>query len=275
MRPVDQTDTAERVPRTGHWVIRVVLLLFGLMWNSGMISFVGSVWPELYGELRKPLEYRAVEAMVTAYTLAGEKAEGRRGKPSEHGTIDYGYEVGGTRFEGTYDQPGPEDRLNEYSENLTGPFEAGRTLRAWYDPADPAVSTLVPVAQPQTLAFALFLMPFLVVGIGMMVVALTGRGLPRDFSPAAVASLASATSKNRLRPPWYAVAMPVYAFGSVVSAFAVFGLSFLLDWTGVSPDSCCAQKASDAVIGKSSARRLSYERRDRLFGCIGTAGRLS
>jgi extracellular elastinolytic metalloproteinase len=67
-----------------------------------------------------------------------------------------------------------------------------------------------------------------------------------------------------------------YAYGEPLdTGIGMRRQRYSYDMTGVSPDSCCAHKTSDAVIGDSTARRLNNERRNRLRRRIGSVGRLS
>ncbi|HUT01058.1 MAG TPA: DUF3592 domain-containing protein [Phycisphaerae bacterium] len=206
-----------------RWAIRIGAVVFGVSWTSGVCGFALYLAPELLREVRKPLVYRPVSARVTACTPAGAKPEGTDVPPFERGTIAYAYRLDGRTYEGNHEQPAEDARLNEYSRKLTGPFEPGQAVEAWYDPADLSVSTLEPIAQPQVLGLVIFLMPFLAIGVGLVLLGLTGWGLPKDLLAAGL------RGEGGLREGPAAYLGP-YAVLSALGAFGLMLLGTVIDW---------------------------------------------
>lgn len=217
---------ARKAGKAFSLVGRIGAIVFGLVWLSGVgtiSSFIGS---QLYQEVRKPLYYVPVEAVVTKYTAPTFKTDEFGEATSTAGIIEYAYSVAGRSFKDEYRQPDKGARLNEYSRKLTGTFGAADALSAWYDPDKLQDSTLEPIAQPYLLGFVIFILPFLAIGVGMIYSGVTGKG--PGFRP--VQRRSGGSSRGGMTVTGGGAYFMTFAILCAVTAFAFFGISMLLHW---------------------------------------------
>ena len=144
---------------------RIGSVVFGLFWLGGVGTMFSFIAAQLWQEIRKPLFYEPVPAVVAGYAAPETKTDEFGDDESTPGVIDYRYKVAGNDYTDKHRQG--RQFANEYSRKLAGAFRKGDKLEAWYDPDDPSESTLEPIAQPQLLGFLIFIMPFVAVGAGM------------------------------------------------------------------------------------------------------------
>jgi len=203
---------------------RIGTVVFGLIWLSGVLGGFSLIVSELIDELRKPLVYRPVGAIVTKYTPPVTKTDEFGDDASTDGVVEYRYTVAGRQHDGKHRQGGQFS--NEHSQAAERTLKKGQKLDAWYDPDDPSRSTLAPVAEPQLLGFVIFMLPFLAVGAGMIFFGVTGR-VPKFRPPRRRSSRGKGMSVNISRAgPYFGSFVGVCA----VSAFVFFGVSMFLDW---------------------------------------------
>ena len=167
-------DEAEPVPSKLVRIIgRVGILVSGVIWLSVVGTIASIVLSMAWSQLRKPLYYVPVQSVVTQYTREHTTTDDF-GEETFHPTeIVYAYEVNGQSYTGT------GSRLHQADDSTfdpAAPVLVGTQIKAWYDPGEPSISTLEPIAAPQVLGFLMFLMPFLAVGAGMVFFGLTGKG---------------------------------------------------------------------------------------------------
>ena len=209
--------------RLAAWLPRIASLAFGAVWLSGVIAMGAFIVGGIYQELRKPLAYQPVEAAVTAYNPPVRKVDEFGDDASAAGRVRYTYTVAGEQYEGTHYLPASPEADSASEANARGSLPGGK-LAAWYDPADPADSTLSPTAEPHLLGFLIFLMPFLAVGVAMIFYGLTGKGA--SFRP----GMGRRTGGKGLSVSGGGGYFAAYFILSAVCAFGYFGLCGLLDW---------------------------------------------
>ena len=202
---------------------RIGSVVFGLFWLGGVGGVFLFIAGQLWHEIRKPLFYKPVPAVVARYTAPETKTDEFGDDESTPGVIEYAYTVDGHSYTDKHRQG--RQFANEYSRKFAGAFRKGDKLEAWYDPDDPSDSTLAPVAQPQLLGLLIFIMPFVAVGVGMVFFGLTGKG-PR-FRP----SRRRGGSRGRgVSVSGGGVYFGTFVFVSAITAFVFFGLSMALPW---------------------------------------------
>ena len=91
-------------------------------------------------------------------------------------SVEYSFSVHDKRYTGT-ESADDEDksRFNELRQ-----FKAGQQLTIYYDPRNPAESQLRVKADASGLAFSIFALPFLAVGLNQLWLGLTGRAMIRS-----------------------------------------------------------------------------------------------
>ena len=213
-------DAAEKIPL----IARVGMLVFGLIWTSGIVTMLSFVVWGLNQEIRKAVVYKAVAAVVTAYAPPETKTDEFGDDESTEGIIEYRYVVAGKARDAKHHQGG--QFANEYSKKLYRAFETGEQIEAWYDPDDPESSTLEPVAEPQLLGFLIFMLPFIAIGLLTILTALTGKGPQINFSRRRGSGGRGMSVNMQGSGPYFGVFMVLCP----VSAFAFIGSSMLVNW---------------------------------------------
>jgi len=213
------SDTASKIPL----IARGGMLIFGLFWTSGVVSMLSFVVLGLHQEIRKALVYKPADAVVITYTPPETRTDEFGDDESTTGKIKYRYEAAGSVRKGEHRQGG--QFANEYSRKLYKAFKTGDRIEAWYDPDDPESSTLEPVAAPQLLGFLIFMLPFIAIGLGMILSALTGKGPQMNFSRRSSGGRGRSVNVRGSGP--YA---GVFLVLCPVSAFAFIGGSMLVSW---------------------------------------------
>ncbi|MCP4379355.1 MAG: DUF3592 domain-containing protein [bacterium] len=204
-------------------IARGGMLIFGLIWTSGVAAMLSFIVMGLYQDVRMVMVYKATDAVVIAYTAPVTKTDEFGDDESTTGIIKYRYEAAGKVRNGEHHQNG--QFANEYSKKLSRLFEIGDHITAWCDPDDPESSTLEPVAQPQLLGAFIFMLTFVAVSLRMIVTALTGRKPQTDFSP--TRSGGKEMSVNMRGGGAY---FGVFMVLCPVSAIAFFGISMSVSW---------------------------------------------
>ncbi len=203
------------VARLAIIVGRVLMGGFALFWLSGVGAMLLFVGRQFHRELRKAYAYKPVLARVTKYTPPAEDAEDTPAR------FEYRYAVAGKTYRGKHSVPEQVPRTNEYESPIPRTPAVGTRITAYYDPDDPAESTLVPIAQPFFLGFFIFLSPFAAVGMVMLYTAVFGN--PREFL----------VRRGPTGRPTVAGGGPyvlAYFILSAVTAFAFFGACFAMHW---------------------------------------------
>jgi len=212
-------DTTAKIPL----VARGGTLILGLFWTGGVVSMLSFVVLGLHQEIRKAVVYKPADAVVITYTPPETKTDEFGDDESATGIIKYRYEAAGSVHDVEHRQG--EQFANEYSRKLYKAFKTGERIEAWYDPSDPESSTLEPVAEPQLLGFLIFMLPFIAVGLLMILSALTGKGPQMNFSRRGSGGRGMSVNMRGAGP--YA---GVFMVLCPVSAFAFIGGSMLVDW---------------------------------------------
>ncbi|MDP6543005.1 MAG: DUF3592 domain-containing protein [Phycisphaerae bacterium] len=216
-----QTDdhTTEKI----SLIARGGMLVFGLIWTSGVASMLFFIARELNQEIRQALVYKPVTGAVTAYTPPETKTDEFGEDESTEGVIEYRYVAAGKARDAKHHQGG--QFANEYSRKLYRAFETGDKIEAWYDPDDPEISTLEPIAEPQLLGFIIFMLPFIAIGLRTLQTALTGNGPQMDFSRRRSGGRGMSVNM-RGTGPYFGVFVGLCA----VSAFAFLAGSMFVSW---------------------------------------------
>jgi len=212
-------DNAEKL----SLIARGGMLIFGLVWTSGIVGMLSFVVGGINQEIREAAVYKPVAAVVTVYTPPETKTDEFDEDESTEGVIEYRYVVAGKAFDAKHHQGG--QFANEYSRKLYKAFETGERIEAWYDPDDPESSTLEPVAEPQLLGFLIFMLPFLAIGLRTLQTALTGKGAQMSFSRRRSGGRGMSVNMQGTGPYF-----GVFTILCAVSAFAFLGGSMLVSW---------------------------------------------
>jgi len=218
--------------RLDTWAPRITSLVFGAVWLSGVVAFGSAIAGQIYQELRKPFVYQPAKATVTAYSPPVRKTDAFGDDASVDGEVRYTYVVAGTRYEGKHRIPASSKTDGQFEANARG-ASPGKEITAWYDPADPADSTLSPTAEPHRLGFMIFLMPFVMVGVGMIFYGLTGKGASFRLTldgRAGGEGLSIGRGDEGLSIGRGSRSLLAYFVLSAISAFGYFGLCAVLDW---------------------------------------------
>jgi len=214
--------------RIGMLVIGGFLLVFSAMWfgvvGSGLLFAGGN----LREELRRAYSYKPAAGTVTSY-----KAPSRDEYDEPiSAQVEFSYQVGARQFTGK--EWGSSDGVETYHEDRTPhvrDFQEGDTITVWYDPDSPSEHTLQPIAGAFPLVFLIFLMPFVLVGLGVL-----GLGLLLIGAALFGKEVVSADDIRRFKngPPkrlrglgtWFSC----YSTLSAITAFAFAFCSFALHW---------------------------------------------
>ncbi len=223
-------DNQRMIPAKALLIGRVVAGVFGLIWLgmlSGMVlPLIGDTWQGY----RKGFCYVRGVGEVVEYEPRKVETDEFGDETSSGGTVTYRYQVGARGYEDTERQPDSSDLRHfegdqaDVVRRLTGTLEEGQRIPVWYDPKTPSRSTLLPMSQPFMLAFVIFTMPFVLVGVGMLAVAVVG--VPRRFrrkefwQKERSKSLVSITGRG----------FGAFAGLAAVSAFIVAGASIVIPW---------------------------------------------
>ncbi len=197
----------------GLWIARLVLLIFGMFWLAGVGSFAGELLKDTWRGARRALVWQQTPGSLT------QVEEIQDSNDSNVLEVRYSYRVEDTSYEsshtfkptGASESPAPES------------LEPGRELQVWYDPRRPVESTLDPAEPVYPLAFLIFMLPFLLIGLAMVAGGIFGT-----------LGLEVLEKRARTGPLREARAMltGAAAFGilSAVGTFAVIALGRFLDW---------------------------------------------
>jgi len=199
------------------------MFVFGLFWTSSVVGFLSFALSGLHREIRAAWVYKPTIAVVVNYTAPETKTDEFGDKESVSGKIEYRYVIGDKSFDDDYFQGGQFS--NEYSRKFSGPFKKGDRIEIWYDPDDPARSTLEPIAEPQMLGILIFILPFLGIGLRTLMVAVTGNGPRINFSRSGSSRKGMSVSLKG-SGPYFGVFTGICA----LSSFGFIGLSMLLSW---------------------------------------------
>ena len=158
----------------GSRVVTVVgLLLFTLFWCGITGVFVGFLGRTAYQIVDARRRFVPVEATVTASRVV--TSRGSKGGTNYRPVVEYTYTVAGREYHSDRYQFMPFNSASgagpgqSAAAAVVGRCPPGAKLTVYYDPAQPE-SVAVSRELPDILVFmALFLQPFLLIGIGMMI----------------------------------------------------------------------------------------------------------
>lgn len=120
--------------------------------------------------------YRAATYLPAAATV--DRVTGTE-DASDKASIAYSFSVGGIRYTGTASADDEQKaRFNELRQ-----YKVGQPLAIYYDPRDPARSHLSVKVEPFPLAFVIFVLPFLALGLNQLWLGLTGKEIIRSRQP--------------------------------------------------------------------------------------------
>lgn len=160
----------------------VPLLLFSLFWCSLTGVFVGFVGVTAYRVADANLRFQTTEGMVTASRVV--TSRGSKGSTSYTPVVDYRYTVAGREYHSDrYEFMSGGSSASGGARGATAVVERcrpGTKVTVFYDPQRPD-SAVLSRSLPDMLVFlALFLQPFVLVGLGMLTATvLAGRELLR------------------------------------------------------------------------------------------------
>lgn len=197
----------------------LVLLLFGLVWCGALAFMDASMFARLARQIRAR-DFPSTAGQVTqSEVIATPRSKGRK---SYREAIRYAYVVGGREFTSDYTALGGIRFGNgrRQAEALVAQYPAGKELAVFYDPAAPGEAVLRPGVLPEHLLLGLFLVPFHVIGFGLLYLAL--EPLVGRLVPAARALTLRPLDDLRMvvRMPWlapWAVGMITFAAASFVA----------------------------------------------------------
>lgn len=150
--------------------------LFGLIWLAFLMVFdyLG------FGPLAKQFtttHFRAAPAVVLSSEV---EVRDDGSSTSYHPSIRYRYTVDGKTLEGQrYRYFNMSNRKNAYQ--VVKSYPAGKATQAFYNPKDAGEAVLARGIEPGDCFFAMFLIPFHVVGLGLLVAAWPARRLEAGF----------------------------------------------------------------------------------------------
>jgi len=180
----------------------------GLSLVVGLFLFL--LGREILRGINAVLYYEAVQAEVVAFEPgAPEEEEGN----SSHGTITYRYALDGKTYTADFPSKTGVQMPRARHPILDAILKPGDSLTAYYNPRDPAASTLAPAVEPFPIDMLIFLMPFTLFCIWLWRDVLTGRKAAEVRRVGSSKTLAVGGS----------VRLAVYF---AISAIAGFGLGF-------------------------------------------------
>ena len=208
-------DTAAPAKRS-LGCFRVVVLVFAVFWWGMLVLFLRGLPAQVASGYRHAFVYQQTEARVTQIT---ERAG------SQPSLAKYTFTVGGQPYTGQFDR-GQKGAAN---------VSIGDALPVWYDPADPSQFTLKPEKPVFPLGILMFLTPFILAGIGMVVLGLFAPqlmawGLRQKEKIEACEAIHGAGSVG---VPWWIYLGGWLLLCSTVmpfAAFVVFGLDMFVQW---------------------------------------------
>lgn len=209
----------------------LILIAFGIVW-CGFLVFLDKGTVQ---SLR--VHFRAKNFPTTAGTITKSEVKDSsrsNGQQSYRAEIAYGYTVDSREWLVPRKAFGDFYRLDgrKQAEQLTAALPEGKEVTVYYDPASPGDSVLGTGLQPSHLVYALFVVPFHIVGLGALVNGVGGliRRL-RGVRPVPVRKVNDFTAAVRL--PWVSpfwVGLITLGIGAFVMLIVV-GLAFPLPIT--------------------------------------------
>ncbi len=170
------------------------LLFFTLFWCGITGVFVGIMGTTAYRVVDAKLRFLPVAAEVTASRI--ETSRGSKGGTNYKPVVEYKYAVGGREYRSDrYEFMAMSSSSGQGSaERVVAKCPAGAKITAYYDPAHPESAVMVREFPDMLFFMALFLQPFILVGIGMMIA--TGLAIRDAFRGR---GFRNGSARN---PPW-------------------------------------------------------------------------
>lgn len=197
----------------GLWIARLVLLIFGMFWLAGVGTFAGDLAKSTWRGARRALVWQETPGSLI---LVDETKDS-----NDNGVVRvrYSYRVQDISYEAGHTFEPTGDLHNPTHEGL-GP---GQEVRVWYDPRKPGNSTLEPSEPVYPLAFLIFMLPFLLIGLAMV-----AGGIFGTLGLEVLEKRARSGPLDKAR----AILTGIAAFGilSAVGTFVVIALGRALDW---------------------------------------------
>jgi Ca2+/Na+ antiporter len=191
---------------------RPASLIFNLFWLGGVCFMFWIAGSSFYASLRAYYVYHPASAVVTASTPTAPDAFGDK----QEGSFRYSYVVDGVSHEGS-------DSADKWVQAAGAeaapalPPAIGDNFTVYYDPDRPSANTLRPVPQVEAIAGAMFLTPFLVIGLSGIIAAFRPKkdkaARPREGTGVSFAS-----------------SVDVYFILSALAAFFIFLIADKLPW---------------------------------------------
>ncbi|MCE5267766.1 MAG: DUF3592 domain-containing protein [Planctomycetaceae bacterium] len=151
------------------------ITLFGLAWLTLTLVFdCLFVWP-VYRQLRT-LHYRATDGVIIGSTLRQRQcSDSRHGGMTTYSSAElrYKYRVAGKEYHGDRYRFGECESTDNRAQWIVREHPLGRKVVVHYDAKDPGCSLLSPGLNGSDLFYAMFMLPFNLIAVGML--AFVGR----------------------------------------------------------------------------------------------------
>ena len=238
---------ADETPPKVRWIGRFVgTLAIACFWCGITGAFVGIVVWQAARALHAEARFARTEGTVLSSEVHAKRdSDGTTYRP----LIRYRYTVDGKTYENDrYDFLGGSSSLRGRSKRIVAAHPPGRPTTVYYDPDDPQEAVLTTAVGQMTFFIALFLQPFIVVGLGMLgyVVWLPVRAMRlRRFYAAPILPPCRVPTWGRLReemgglsiggrdgrgPAFVKAAVTSFGGACFAAVFVVMLLVFFAEW---------------------------------------------
>jgi len=161
----------------------------------------------IFSGIHDVLTYEAADGIVTAYTPPDEIREDEKDRL---GQIEYTYNAHGIEYKGTCPPEYSFSMPRQKYKQLSKPHEKGETITIYFDPQNPAISTIEPRIEATAFMFIIFVIPFWMLGWLILL-------KPRTLTPKEVSNNGMTMTGGR----------PGFLIYFILSAVSSFAFGFL------------------------------------------------
>lgn len=170
-QPTPTDRTAKRPASTGR-----KLLLVAIFWSAFVSIFAGIVGWTFWRHHDAQQRYLPAEGVVVSSAVVSSKVHSSKGKSSTTYSphVEYRYVAAGQEYRSdrhSFDLG--SSSAHSYAEKVVREHPKGRKITVYYDPLQPGEAVLSRDAPPMQYLLVLVLQPFLMVGLGMSIQAVS------------------------------------------------------------------------------------------------------
>lgn len=147
-----------------------IISIFGLVWSAVTLVAVFSIGCGIFSGLHSRSFLEAQGRVIKSTIKVGSTSTKGGTRPTYSAEISYKYTVNGENLNGTriqYGQMG--NSSSDLAQSYVKRFPEGASVPVYYEGSDPSNSVLVRGVEPQTWAVMLFVVPFVLVMLGIWI----------------------------------------------------------------------------------------------------------